>query len=83
MINTCANPRRLTVSRQTQTAPTPVPAMNAVSPTPKRRTYSSYDAARAAGERHVQGSLGGGKGFPNWMVLTARDGDVDGVVCEE
>ena len=44
MINTCANPRRLTVSLQTQTAPTPVPAMNAVSPTPKRRTYSSYDA---------------------------------------
>ena len=83
MINTCANPRRLTVSLQTETAPTPVPAMNAVSPTPKRRTYSSYDDAQAAGERHVQGSKGDGKGFPKWMVLAARDGEGDGVVCEE
>ena len=79
MINTCANPPQLTVSRQTQTAPTPVPTSNAASPTPKRWTYSSCDAAQAAREKRVQGS----KGFPKWMVLAARDGDGDGVMCEE
>ena len=44
--------------------------------------YNSCDAAQAAGETRVQGSKGNGRGFPEWMVPSARDGDGDGVVCE-
>ena len=50
------------------------------------RTYNSCDVAQAAGETRVQGSKGNGRGFPKWMVPSARDGDGDGdgdgVVCE-
>ncbi|MCY3647990.1 MAG: LysM domain-containing protein [Chloroflexi bacterium] len=53
-----------------------------------QRTYPSCGAAEAAGERRQQGcSRGrcpdGGRGFPAEMVPAARDGDGDGVVCEE
>ena len=82
MINTCATPPQLTVSRQTHEAPTPVPTRHVVQPTPQMRTYGSCDAAQAAGETRVQGSKGGGSGFPKWMIPSARDGDGDGVVCE-
>ena len=82
MINTCANPPQVMVSRQTQVAPTPAPTRQVVQPTPEARTYGSCDAAQAAGETRVQGSKGGGRGFPKWMVPSARDGDGDGVVCE-
>ena len=44
--------------------------------------YGSCEEAEAAGEEQVQGSQGGGKGFPAEMVPSARDGDGDGVVCE-
>ena len=44
------------------------------------RTYANRDAAQAAGEHRVQGSKGGGRGFPKWMVPSVRDGD--GVVRE-
>ena len=44
--------------------------------------YGSCEEAEAAGEKQVQGSQGGGKGFPAEMVPSARDGDGDGVVCE-
>ena len=83
MINTCANPPELKVSRQTQAAPMPAPTRQTVQPTPETRTYSSCDAAQAAGETRVQGSKGSGKGFPKAMVPSARDGDGDGVVCEK
>ncbi|MYD28358.1 MAG: LysM peptidoglycan-binding domain-containing protein [Dehalococcoidia bacterium] len=64
--------------------PTPTEA----SSTQTQRTYASCDAAEAAGERRQQGcSRGtcpaGGRGFPAEMVPSARDGDSDGVVCEE
>ena len=45
--------------------------------------YASCDEAEDAGEERVQGSSGSGRGFPQWMVPSARDGDDDGVVCEE
>ena len=45
--------------------------------------YGSCDEAEAAGEQRVQGSQGNGRGFPASMVPSARDGDGDGVVCEE
>ena len=47
------------------------------------RTYNSCDAAQAAGATRIQGSKGNGRGFPKWMVPSARDGDGDGVVCEK
>ncbi|MDE2669704.1 MAG: LysM peptidoglycan-binding domain-containing protein [Chloroflexota bacterium] len=64
--------------------PTPTEA----SSTQTQRTYASCDAAEAAGERRQQGCSrgdcpGGGRGFPAEMVPAARDGDGDGVVCEE
>ena len=44
--------------------------------------YGSCEEAVEAGESRVQGSVGGGGGFPKEMVPSARDGDGDGVVCE-
>ena len=44
--------------------------------------YGSCEEAVEAGESRVQGSVGGGRGFPKEMVPSARDGDGDGVVCE-
>lgn len=46
------------------------------------QVYGSCEEAAAAGEERVQGSRGGGRGFPEAMVPSARDGDGDGVVCE-
>ena len=51
-------------------------------PEPENRVYGSCEEAEAAGEERVQGSQGGGRGFPKAMVPSARDGDGDGVVCE-
>ena len=44
--------------------------------------YGSFDEAESAGEERVQGSQGGGRGFPKATVPSARDGDGDGIVCE-
>ena len=84
LLNTCAQRPELMVSQQSQVQPTPRPTSNPVqqTPTPEMRTYNSCDAAQAAGETRVQGSKGNGRGFPKWMVPSARDGDGDGVVCE-
>ena len=45
--------------------------------------YGSCEDAEAAGETRVLGSAGDGWGFPKSLVPSARDGDGDGVVCEE
>ena len=84
LLNTCAQRPELMVSQQSQVQPTPRPTSNPVqqTQTPEMRTYNSCDAAQAAGETRVQGSKGNGRGFPKWMVPSARDGDGDGVVCE-
>ena len=52
-------------------------------PTPQNPVNSSCEDAEVAGEEMVQGSRGGGRGFPKAMVPSARDGDGDGdgVVC--
>ena len=68
------------------TSSTPTPA--ATQTTQTGRTYASCDAAAAAGEPRQQGCSrgrcpGGGSGFPASMVPSARDGDGDGVVCEQ
>ena len=44
--------------------------------------YGSCEEAEAAGEQRVQGSQGGGQGYPKRVVPSARDGDGDGIVCE-
>ena len=59
--------------------PTPTSAPS-LTPTP---TYASCAAAEAAGEERVPGSVGDGWGYPKAMVPSARDGDGDGVVCEQ
>ena len=84
LLDTCAQRPELMVSQQSQVQPTPRPTRNPVqqTPTPEMRTYNSCDAAQAAGETRAQGSKGNGRGFPKWMVPSARDGDGDGVVCE-
>ena len=45
--------------------------------------YASCDDAEAAGLERQQGTNGTGQGFPKETVPSARDGDGDGVVCEE
>ena len=50
---------------------------------PQSSVYGSCEEAEAAGEQRVQGSQGGGQGFPIALVPSARDGDGDGVVCEK
>ena len=83
MLDTCANPPKLQLlDGGTPIDPRPTNGLHYPTPTPTVRTYSSCDAAQAAGETRVQGSKGGGRGFPKWMVPSARDGYGDGVVCE-
>ena len=50
---------------------------------PEGSLYGSCEEAESAGEQRVQGSQGGGRGFPKAMVPSARDGDGDGIVCEK
>ena len=45
--------------------------------------YGSCEKAESAGQKRVPGNQGGGKGFPKALVPSARDGDGDGVVCEQ
>ena len=49
---------------------------------PEGAVYGSCEEAETAGEERVQGSQGGGQGYPKAMVPSARDGDGDGIVCE-
>ena len=88
MLATCDVPHQLGVAVSMEkpdlpsfgrSTPRPSPTPTGVSPA---SPYASCDAAQAAGETRVQGSEGGGRGFPKWMVPSARDGDGDGVVCE-
>ncbi len=87
MLDTCASPPQLTVSQSQHVNPTSVPtrrpARPSATPTPQTMTYANCDAAQAAGERRIQGSKDSGRGFPKWMVASARDGDGDGGVCEK
>ena len=84
MLSTCDEPPSLWVSHGS------VPSVHRATSTPEPRPtataatikYNSCDAAQAAGETRVTGSKGQGRGFPKWMVPSARDGDGDGVVCE-
>ena len=85
MLYSCNEPPSLWVSHGSvpgvhRATSTPAPRPTATATTIK---YNSCDAAQAAGETRVQGSKGSGRGFPKQMVPDARDGDGDGVVCEQ
>ena len=73
----CEAPRPSTSSPPSSATATPTVAPD------RDGTYASCDDAEAAGEVRVQGSKGPGRGFPAALVPSARDGDGDGVVCEE
>ena len=52
-------------------------------PEPTGNTYDSCEEAEAVGVQRQVGSRGDGQGFPKETVPSARDGDSDGVVCEQ
>ena len=80
MLGTCENPPEFEVEiRETMEVRVGVHKPTAE---PDGTVYASCDEAAAAGEPRVQGSQGGGRGFPEAMVPSARDGDGDGLVCE-
>ena len=68
-----------TTEEEATATPTLVPEPE---PDVNTSVYESCEEAVEAGESRVQGSAGGGRGFPKEMVPSARDGDGDGVVCE-
>ena len=78
MLRACDPALTLTVTVGSMKAPETTPAATETS----RGSYDSCEAAEAAGEPRVLGSSGGGMGFPQDRVPSARDGDGDGVVCE-
>ena len=95
MLDTCVEPVEVTAEREEDTAETDTSGWGAAGeatatptlvpesePEEKTSVYGSCEEAVEAGESRVQGSVGGGRGFPNEMVPSARDGDGDGVVCE-
>ena len=80
MLGTCENPPDLEIWEALETATgehKPEPTAE-----PEASAYESCEEAESAGEERVQGSQGGGRGFPKAMVPSARDGDGDDVVCE-
>ena len=95
MLDTCEEPVEVKAERAegiagTDTSERAAPGEATATPTlvpelePEENTpvYGSCEEAVEAGESRVQGSVGGGRGFPKAMVPSARDGDGDGVVCE-
>lgn len=76
MLGTCENPPDVEVEGWEALGTT----MEALKP--EGSVYGSCEEAESAGEQRVQGSQGGGRGFPKAMVPSARDGDGDGIVCE-
>ena len=78
MLETCEDPPKYEVEVLTGTMVVP----GTHKPVTETTVYASCEEAAEAGEERVQGSRGGGRGFPAEMVPSARDGDGDGVVCE-
>ncbi len=74
MLDTCEKPVEVEAARA-EGVPRPQPE-----PESEGGVYESCEEAENAGESRVEGSEGGGRGFPKEMVPSSRDGD--GVVCE-
>ncbi len=80
MLGTCENPPEYEVeTRETKEARVGVHKPTAE---PEGAVYGSCEEAESAGEQRVQGSQGGGRGYPKAMVPDARDEDGDSIVCE-
>ena len=77
MLDTCEQPVEVEAGRL-RTSPRPCRNLKG-----KVEYTSRAGKRRLPGESRVQGSAGGGRGFPEEMVPSARDGDGDGVVCEQ
>ena len=77
VLSGCTSFEMVVVPASEQASPTPIPTPTTA------RVYDLCEAAEDAGEQRVQGSNGPGRGFPQSMVPSARDGDKDGVVCEK
>ena len=82
MLGTCEDPPDVEV--EVWEAPGTATGEHKPEPTEELQNsvYGSCEEAESAGEQRVQGSRGGGRGFPKAMVPSARDGDGDGIVCE-
>ena len=81
MLGTCENPPA--VELEASGTVMVVPGEHKQTAEPENSVYGSCEEAAAAGEQRVQGSRGSGQGFPAEMVPSARDGDGDGVICEQ
>ena len=80
MLGTCENPPEYEV--ETLDYLGAVTGEDKPTEEPGNPVYGSCEEAAEAGEQRMQGSQGGGRGFPEDTVPSARDGDGDGVVCE-
>ena len=80
MLGMCENPPEYEVETVEETVV--VPREDKPTPEPEGAVYGSCEEAAEAGAERVQGSRGGGEGFPVEMVPSARDGDGDDIVCE-
>ena len=80
MLNTCDDPPVVEIRMALGT----VTGVHKPEPTDELQNpvYGTCEEAAEAGEERVQGSQGGGEGFPKAIVPSARDGDGDGIVCE-
>ena len=78
MIGTCEDPPEYEVL----TGRVVVNGVDKPTAEPENPVYGSCEEAAEAGVQRVQGSRGGGEGFHEEMVPSARDGDGDGIVCE-
>ena len=81
MLGTCVAPARFEV--ETKDVVEVRTGENTPTPETEGTVYGSCEEAAAAGEERVQGNRGGGRGFPKAMVPSSRDGDGDGIVCEQ
>ena len=81
MLGTCENPPAVELEAPGNVVV--VPGEHKQTAEPENPVYGSCEEAAAAGEQRGQGSRGSGQGFPAEMVPSARDGDGDGVVCEQ
>ena len=77
MLGTCEDPPEVEVLDMLE------PRTGVDKPEYSSSVYASCEEAEEAGEQRVQGSSGEGRGYPEAIVPSARDGDGDGVVCEE
>ena len=83
MLGTCENPPEFEVEiREAMDARVGVHKPETTESRMARCTGPAMKRREPREEQRVQGSQGGGRGYPKAMVPSARDGDGDGMVCE-